>query len=84
MNNHSQIDKHNFLYPHYRYNGEFTPNNLVFNANFQEFSQRVGYICNLQTAGKLSVYDSYKQIEALWEQLKLSFQTLNIEQDTNS
>ncbi|MCC5637024.1 hypothetical protein LC593_14405 [Nostoc sp. CHAB 5844] len=83
MNNHHQVDKHNFLYQNYQYSGEFTPNNMVFNANLQEFSQRVGYICNLQTAGKLSVYESYKQIETLWKQLKYTFQTLNIEKDTN-
>ncbi|RCJ16036.1 hypothetical protein A6S26_07025 [Nostoc sp. ATCC 43529] len=83
MNNHYQVDKHSFLYQHYQYSGEFTPNNLVFNANLQEFSQRVGYICNLQTAGKLSVDESYKQIEALWQQLKYTYQTLNIEKDTN-
>ncbi|MFN6558432.1 MAG: hypothetical protein RMY28_001300 [Nostoc sp. ChiSLP01] len=83
MNNPYQVDKHSFLYQKYQYSGKFTPNSLVFNANMQEFTQRVGYICNLQTAGKLSTEESYKQIEALWEQLKYSYQTLNIEKDTN-
>ncbi|MBD2680613.1 MULTISPECIES: hypothetical protein [Nostoc] len=83
MNNHYQVDKQSFLYQKYQYSGKFTPNNLVFNANLQEFSQRIDYICNLQTAGKLSADESYKQIEALWERLKYSYQTLNIEKDTN-
>lgn len=84
MSTHYQVDKYNFLYSRYRYSGEFTPQNLVFNANLQEFSQRVGYICNLQTRGKLSPQESYNQIEKLWEQVKQSYEALEIETDTNS
>ncbi len=40
-------DLHNFLYPRRRYQGSVKPENLVFNANLQEFSQRVSYICGL-------------------------------------
>lgn len=43
-----------FLYPRSRYYGQFKPEYLVFNANLQEFAQRVSYISNLQTNGKLS------------------------------
>ena len=67
-----------FLYPHNRYHGEVKPENLVFNANLQEFAQRVSYICNLETAGKLSPQESYKQIKALWKQLKQSKKQLGI------
>lgn len=84
MSTHYQVDKYNFLYSRYQYSGEFTPQNLVFNANLQEFSQRVGYICNLQTRGKLSPQESYNQIEKLWEQVKQSYEALEIETDTNS
>ncbi|MFW5766643.1 MAG: DUF7219 family protein, partial [Coleofasciculus sp.] len=49
-----QQSKHNFLFPHARYRGAVKPEHLVLNANLQEFAQRVSYICNLQTAGKLS------------------------------
>ena len=34
------------------------PENLVFNANLQEFSQRVGYISALASNGKMSVESS--------------------------
>ncbi len=67
-----------FLYPRFRYRGQVKPENLVFNANLQEFSQRVSYICNLETNGKLSPEESYQQIEALWHDLKQSKQLLGI------
>ena len=72
------MDKSDFLHPRSRYYGQVRPENLVFNANLQEFAQRVGYICNLQTAGKLSSEESYKQIKSLWKQLKRSKKHLGI------
>jgi hypothetical protein len=48
------VEKQNLLYPRMTYHGKFDPQNLVFNANLQEFAQRVNYICNLETAGKIS------------------------------
>ena len=72
------VDKSDFLYPRSRYYGQVKPENLVFNANLQEFAQRVGFICNLQTAGKLSSEESYKQIKSLWKQLKRSKKSLGI------
>ncbi len=71
-------NKTNFLYPRSRYYGQVKPENLVFNANLQEFAQRVSYICNLETAGKLSPEESYQKIRALWKQLKRSRQQLGI------
>lgn len=59
-----------FLYSRSHYYGQFKPEHLVFNANLQEFSQRVSLICGLETGGKVSQDEAYKQIEALWEQLK--------------
>ncbi|MTJ53338.1 hypothetical protein FJR38_12130 [Anabaena sp. UHCC 0253] len=67
-----------FLYPHYRYYGQFKPEYLVFNSNLQEFSQRVSYVCNLQTAGKLSPEDAYTQIRMLWKQLKTAKKQLKV------
>ncbi|CAD5981856.1 hypothetical protein PCC9214_04875 [Planktothrix tepida] len=61
-----------------RYRGKATPENVVFNANLQEFAQKVNFIVALQTSGKLSVEESYVQIEALWEQLRESKQHLGI------
>lgn len=63
-------DKQAFLFPRSRYYGQVLPENLVFNANLQEFAQRVSFIANLETAGKLSPEESYQQIQALWKQLK--------------
>jgi hypothetical protein len=71
-------DRSEFLYPHSRYRGAVHPENLVFNANLQEFSQRVSLICGLQTNGKLSPEDSYKQVRKLWKELKRSKKTLGI------
>jgi hypothetical protein len=71
-------DNSDFLYPHTRYRGNVRPENLVFNANLQEFAQKVSYICNLETNGKISPEDSYKQIKSLWKSLKRSKQALGI------
>ncbi|PPS45379.1 hypothetical protein [Chroococcidiopsis sp. TS-821] len=71
-------NKSEFLYPRSRYYGKVKPENLVFNANLQEFAQRVSYICNLETAGKLTPEESYKQIHALWKDLKRTKKQLGI------
>jgi hypothetical protein len=52
----------------------------VFNANLQEFAQRVSLISGLQTNGKLSPEESYQQIHRLWKQLKRSKKELGIGQ----
>jgi hypothetical protein len=74
----SMIDRSDFLYPRSRYYGPVKPENLVFNANLQEFAQRVNFICNLETAGKLPPEEAYKQIKNLWKQLKRSKKELAI------
>jgi hypothetical protein len=74
-------DRSDFLYPRSRYYGQVKPENLVFNANLQEFAQRVNYICNLETGGKLSPEESYKQIKALWKDLKRTKKQLGIGND---
>ncbi|MBD1860462.1 MULTISPECIES: hypothetical protein [Trichocoleus] len=73
-------ERSNFLYPRSRYHGEVKPENLVFNANLQEFAQRVSYICCLETGGKLTPEESYKQVKALWKQLKRTKKQLGIGQ----
>lgn len=67
-----------FLYPRSRYHGDFTPENLVFNANLQEFAQRVNLICGLETGGKISPEEAYKQIKGLWKEVKKSKKELGI------
>ncbi|MDV3002103.1 MAG: hypothetical protein N5P05_003709 [Chroococcopsis gigantea SAG 12.99] len=72
------MNKQQFLYPHSSYRGEVKPENLVFNANLQEFAQKVSYICNLETAGKINNAEAYKQIKSLWKSLKNSKHQLGI------
>ncbi|WP_036486650.1 hypothetical protein [Myxosarcina sp. GI1] len=72
------MKKSDFLYPRHSYHGEVQPENLVFNANLQEFSTRVNYICGLATNGKLSSQNAYQQIKANWKQLKQSKKQLCI------
>lgn len=72
------MQENNFLYPRSRYYGSVQPENLVFNANLQEFAHRVSFISNLQTNGKLSPEEAYRQIEKLWEKLQHSKQELGV------
>jgi hypothetical protein len=67
-----------FLYPRSSYYGQFKPEYLLFNAHLQDFSQRVNYICSLQTSGKVSPQEAYKQIHVLWKQLKDARKELEI------
>lgn len=71
-------NRDDFLHPRSRYYGDFTPENLAFNANLQEFAQKVTYICSLETGGKISPEDAYKQIKSLWKQLRNSKKNLGI------
>ncbi|USR91925.1 hypothetical protein NEA10_04130 [Phormidium yuhuli AB48] len=71
-------DRDQFIFPRNRYYGDFKPENVVFNANLQEFAQRVNYICNLETSGKLPPDEAYEAIKDLWKQLKASKKELNI------
>ena len=71
-------DRSEFLYPRSRYYGKVKPENLVFNANLQEFAQKVNYICNLETSGKLSPEESYRQIKVLWKDLKRTKKQLGL------
>ncbi|HEY9736525.1 MAG TPA: hypothetical protein V6D06_09585 [Trichocoleus sp.] len=68
--------ENNFLYPRSRFWGKFTPQNLAFNANLQEFAQRISFICNLETGGKISAEEAYQEIKALWKELKESKKNL--------
>ncbi|WP_019500606.1 hypothetical protein [Pseudanabaena sp. PCC 6802] len=68
--------KEEFLNPTSRYQGEFTPENLVFDANLQEFANRISIICALENGGKLPPGEAYEQIKKLWKELKASKQNL--------
>jgi hypothetical protein len=70
--------KSDFLFPHSRYRGNVGPENLVFNANLQEFAQRVSFITNLETNGKITPEESYREVKGLWKQLKQSKKALKV------
>ncbi len=78
MSDDTNASRDRFLYPHSRYRGKFTPQNLVFNANLQEFAHKVEYICALETNGKISPQEAYREVKALYKQLKLSKNELGI------
>jgi len=70
--------KQDFLYPRSKYYGKFSPENLAFNANLQEFSQRVSYLCCLEIGGKLTPEEAYHGIKAAWDALNRSKAGLHI------
>lgn len=72
VNDPGNREKEKFMYPLGHYHGEFTPEHLAFNANLQEFAQRVSIICGLETGGKISSLDAYEKIKDLWHELKTS------------
>lgn len=69
-----QLDE--FLTPRSKYQGEFSPQGLAFNANLQEFAQRVSLICGLETGGKISSAQAYDDIKKLWKEVKASKKNL--------
>lgn len=69
-NHQKDTETDNFLHPTSQYYGDFTPQNLVFNANLQEFGQKVSYLCDLETNGKITSEETYNQIKLLWEKLR--------------
>jgi hypothetical protein len=71
-----ELDKFDFLFPARSYHGDRKPENLVFDANLQRFSQKVSYISALETGGKLSPQEAFQQIDGLWQQLQTSKENL--------
>lgn len=78
MSDDEPVTRDELLTPRARYQGEFTPQNLAFDANLQEFAQRVAYICSLETAGKITPHDAHSRIRALYEELERSHHGLGI------
>ncbi|KYC38877.1 hypothetical protein WA1_33225 [Scytonema hofmannii PCC 7110] len=78
MKKSNSTNRNDFIYPYGRYYGKVKPENLAFNANLQEFAQKLSFITGLETSGKLTPEEAYNQIEALWEQLKHSTKMLGI------
>jgi hypothetical protein len=67
-----------FLHAKSRYRGAIKPENLVFNANLQEFSQRIRFISGLETNGKITPEEAFHQVRSLWKQLEHSHKELGI------
>lgn len=74
--NPSNPEKEQFLYPLSSYQGKFTPEQLIFNANLQEFAQRVSILCALETGGKIEPEQTYHEIKQLWKALRNSKRNL--------
>ena len=81
MSQPKSTEQHNFFYPRHHYYGHVKPENLVFNANLQEFAQAVSYISSLETTGKLTPEQAFQRIQTLWHELELSKQGLKISTD---
>ncbi|MCU0278717.1 MAG: hypothetical protein MUE31_07475 [Candidatus Nanopelagicales bacterium] len=75
------VDKDEFIGARTRFRGEFTPENLAFDSNLQEFATRVAYICGLETAGKIAPDEAHRQIRELYEELSRTHKGLGIGED---
>jgi hypothetical protein len=64
--------KYQMLNPRSSFSGDFSPANLLMDANLQEFANRTGIICALENGGKISPQDAYEQIKSLWAELSRS------------
>lgn len=67
-----QKQKQDFMMPRATYHGEFTPERMVFNANLQEFANKISLICSLETGGKITSEEAYIRVKQLWKELKAS------------
>lgn len=65
-----------FLDLHEAHLGKSTPEEVLFMANLQEFSQRVGYVVALQNGGQLSLGEAYQAVGSLWSQLSTEYGSL--------
>jgi len=72
----SNIDRESFFNPISTYRGEFSQENLAFDANLQEFTNRISIICALETGGRISPLEAYQQIKDLWHKLDESRKNL--------
>ena len=52
------------------------PEEMIFTSNLQEFANRIGIICSLESNEKISPDEAYRQIKRLWKQLKHSKKNL--------
>jgi hypothetical protein len=65
-----KLGKESFIWAKSSYHGGSFPQGFLLNANLQEFSQKVSYIANLHSNGKISSQQACQQIENLWQEFK--------------
>lgn len=51
---------------------------MIFDANLQEFANQVGIVVGLEANEKLSAKEAYDRIKGLWKSLKRSKKNLRI------
>jgi hypothetical protein len=71
-------DRSDFSHHPSRYFGKIQLQNPVFTVNLQEFTEKVGGISSLETAGMYNTEESYRRIERLWQDLKNSKKQLQV------
>jgi sigma54-dependent transcription regulator len=57
---------------------------MVFDANLQEFSQKVGYVCSLENSGKITPQEAYSEIKRLYKDLKESRKALGLTEEQDA
>ena len=70
--------RYGIVFPFGRHVGHFSPENLAFNANLQEFSLRVNQIVGFHDQGRLTADEALHQLERLWTEFKHSKSGLRI------
>ncbi|MDJ0509650.1 MAG: hypothetical protein QNJ64_10410 [Crocosphaera sp.] len=76
MDNVPRTFKDNFLYAISSYHGSLSQDKVIFNTKLQEFAQKVGFIANLYTSGKITPREAYSQLESLWRELEMTKKTI--------
>jgi hypothetical protein len=61
-----------FIYPHNEFHGEDRSDYVRFDQELQSFAQRTAMISSLETSGKVSPVEAYRQIEFMFYRLKRS------------
>ena len=56
-----------------------TPEEIIFDANLQEFATQIGIVCSLESGGKIEQHEAYTRIKKLWKELRASKRNLQIE-----
>ena len=61
-----------FLYPKSPYSEDFTSNDFLLDADLSEFCIIICYVCRLESEGKITYGEAYKQIKSVWHKLQHS------------